>query len=133
MSLDAWLTIEALPAYFREGNPLTDASDYRAFIGQAVGQIHADAVRCYRKHGRGVVILGRPRGLFVEASYGLPRSGPGSGPATAYLRDLLQYDPAGELLAGAGGDGIHPARLWRLRVEDRLQAELWRDFDLTAK
>ena len=128
-----WVKIEAMPAYFREGNPLADASDYRAFIDNAVEHLQADALRCYRKHGRGVIVLGRPAGIFVEGWYGVPRSDHPSGLATAYLGDLSQYNPLTELLVGAGDAGDRPARLWRVRTDPATPTAIWRDFELSTK
>ncbi|MDR3638235.1 MAG: hypothetical protein P4L84_30810 [Isosphaeraceae bacterium] len=128
-----WVKIEPVPAYFRGDNPLSDDIDYRVFINQAIEHLHADAVRCYRKHGRGVVVLGRPNGVFLEGWYGLPRNDQRSVHEAACLKDLLQYDPVRELLVGIGDGDVCPVCVWRLMVDQPTPAQAWRDFDLTTR
>lgn len=132
MSDHVWVKIESMPTYFWDENPLADAGDYRVFIDQSLEQLHADAWRCYRKHGRGVIVLERPKGAFVEGWYGLPRADHPSGLERTLHKDLLRYDPTSELLVGIG-DGIsRPIRVWRLKVEPTTPTTAWQQFDLTA-
>jgi len=132
MNDDVWVKIEAMPAYFWYENPCADPGDYRAFIDQSLEQLHADAWRCYRKHGRGVIVLGRASGPFVEAWYGLPRSDHPSGLDSTLENDLGRYDPTNELLVGIGDGAQRPVRVWRLNVEPTTRTAAWRHFDLTT-
>lgn len=122
-----WVSFESLPAYSRADNPLSDTYDYRALINQARQVLHADAWRCYRKHGRGVIVLGPPKGTLVEVSYGLPARD------SAFRDDLTRYDPVSEFLVGIGDGVALPVRVWRVDAQPSTFTRAWSDFDLTSR